>query len=317
VGYNTRLVKCPLPGNATLDASALLLRSELMCDVEEGGDLYNHVLSNRRRGALGLPLLRGDEPYVQRVEECIKRLHARDTLDVARTVKRLMDNPLACTVEAWQQVVREVVEEHGPPATREGRKPLGEDGVALRETLTSGTRGKKVLQALALYASHLAAGFTSFFPLFEGTHVGGTWLLPLLGRLAQGDLVFTRDAAEWVRDANEASGVLYVSKDNRTVSTPLGVLNRYSVSFLGAKFYKTVKGGGRVDDENSRMALLAVMDEEEARGWLERVREETMAFCGNVEDGLPGESAPQGRKRKRLSRVMSRIQIRDGEEEEE
>lgn len=318
VGYNTRLVKCPLPGDVTLDAAASLLRSELLCDVEEGGDLYNHVLSNRRRGALGLPLLLADEPYVQRVEECIKRLHARDTLDVARTVKRLLDAPLACSVEAWQQVVRDVVEEHGPRATREGRKPLGEDGVALREALTSGTKGKKVLQVLALYVSHIATGFTSFFPLFTGTHISCVaWFLPLLSRLGQGDLVFTRDATEWVRDANEARGVLYVPKDGKSSSTALGILNRYSVSFLGAKFYKAVKGGGKVDDENSRMALLAVMDEEEARGWLERVREETRLFCGHVEDGLPGESAPQERKRKRLSRVTSRIQIRDegGEEE--
>lgn len=319
VGYSTRVMPCPLPGDATLDSAALLLRAELLCDVEEGDDLYNRVLTNRRRGEMGLPLLLTEEPYVQRVEECVKRLYERDTLDVARTLWRLLRQPAPSTRAEWDALVRGVVEEFGSrPAVsvRQDRQPLGVEGVALREVLTSGPRGRKVLQTLGLYVATLGAALGGFFPLFDGTQrrqgeaVGE---LPLLGQLSHGVLALSWDRAQWLRDANNAAGTLFVSKDQRPAATPCEVLNRYSVTFFGVKVYRRTRSGFKVDDANSRMALLSVVapDEQEGRAWLEDARRQTLAFNRDVTGELPVESAPQGRKRRKLVRTESRLQLRE------
>lgn len=316
-GYSARVVPCPLQGNATLDSAALLLRAELMCDVEEGDDLYNHVLANRRRGELGLPPLMAGEPYVQRVEETIKRLYERDTLDVARTLHRLFSSQQPPSDrEQWETLVKFVIREHGSRAsvsTREDRQALGIDGVALREVLTSGPRGRKVLQVLGLYIATLAATLTGFFPLFEGTRRHGeggfAGCLPLLGQLGQGNLTLTEDRVEWLRDANGASGALFVSKDRRPAATPCEVLNRYCISFFGIKVYRRTRSGFKVDDPNSRMALLSVVAPGEAAEWLHDARRRTVVYDRNVTEELPVESAPQSRKRKRLVRTESRLQL--------
>lgn len=323
VGYATRVVPCPLPGDATLDSAALLLRAELMCDVEEGDDLYNHVLANQRRGAMGLPLLLAGEPYVQRVEECVKRLYERDTLDVAIGVKRLLEADVPEDETAWRALVRGVVAEYGVKATasvRGDRQPLGPEGVALRETLTSGLRGRKVLQVLGLYIATLATGLRGFFPLFEGTHIeDGSVRLPLLGALSRGTLQLGNDREEWLCDAVRAAGALFITKhghkEGRAASAS-EVLNRYSAEFLGLKVYKRTRTGFKVDDTNSRMALLSVVapGEEEARRWLAAAKEATVEFDRNVTNELPVESAPQQRKRRKLMRTESRLHLRERED---
>lgn len=325
IGYATRLVVCPLPSEATLDASSLLLKAELLCDLEEGDDQYNHVLANQRRGAIGLPALHLGEPYVQRLEECVRRLAERGTMEVVLKAEALFSRPLPRTAEDWADVVRTLVEEMGVRQTIEGRRPLGQEGVALREVLTDGREGKRVLQALALYVSSLACGLGAFLPEWEGRHEPALLCpVPLLSRLGRGEVVLTLDSQQWLADAEKAGGPLYLPRHHRRATSSVGrVLNGYCVSLLGAKFYKVVKRGNmKVDDPHSRLALWAVLalrgrPTAEATTWLEEARRDTLEHPRDLTMPLPAESAPQSRKRKRLEKVESQLQLAEGDGEEE
>lgn len=314
MGYATRVETCPLPSATTLDANARLLKAELMCDIEEGDDAYNTVLANQRRGTIGLPPLRAGEPYVQRLEECVRRLAERDTADVLLQVRALTaTGEVPRGIGDWERVARETIEALGVRRSTDGQGALGRDGMAFREVLTEGRGGKRVLQALALYTSLLACGLRGLFPVWDGRHPPSPLCaLPLLSRLGRGEIALTTDSGEWLQDAGTVGGPLYLPRQHRKSATSLGgVLNGYCVAFLGTKFYKVVKRGAlRVDDHNSRLAMLAVLSlkgypTEEAEAWLTTARCDTLLHPRDLSVPLPAESAPQSRKRKRLERVES------------